>query len=61
MLADRLVVSLAIVVAAWSIAGILQTIFGFNLLSPTQYLDKISPGGGGPDVGDGLKFPAIPL
>ena len=36
-------IGLAIVVASWAIAGIFGELFGFKILNPASYLDKISP------------------
>lgn len=38
-------VGLAIVVISWALAGVIGTIFGFDILNPAQYIEKISPGG----------------
>lgn len=38
-------VGLAILVISWALAGIIGTIFGFDILNPAQYIEKISPGG----------------
>ena len=47
-------VGLAIIVISWALAGIIGTIFGFDILNPAQYIEKISPGsGGGGDGGGG--------
>ena len=40
-------IGLAIVVASWAISGILQTIFGFDLLDVKGLIESITPGGGG--------------
>lgn len=40
-------IGLAIIVVSWALAGIIGTIFGFEILNPAQYLENISPGGGG--------------
>lgn len=39
-------VGLAIIVISWALAGIVGTIFGFDILNPAQYIEKISPGTG---------------
>ena len=36
-------IGLAIVVASWAISGIIGELFGFKILNPASYLDKISP------------------
>ena len=46
-------VGLAIIVISWALAGIVGTIFGFDILNPAQYIEKISPGGSGGNVGGG--------
>lgn len=46
-------VGLAIVVISWAMAGVVGTIFGFDLLNPAQYIEKISPGGGSGENGGG--------
>lgn len=47
------VVGLAIVAVAWAFTGVMETIFGFNILSPRETLEKFisgkkSGGAGGP-------------
>ena len=37
------IIGLAIVVSSWAIAGIFGELFGFKILNPASYLDKISP------------------
>lgn len=41
-------VGLAMIVISWALAGIIGTIFGFDILNPAQYIEQISPGGAGP-------------
>ena len=38
-------VGLAMIVISWALAGIIGTIFGFDILNPAQYIEQISPGG----------------
>lgn len=42
-------VGLAIVVSAWAFAGIMQTVFGFDILSPASIIKNLGPekSGGG--------------
>jgi len=51
-------VGLAMIVISWALAGIIGTIFGFDILNPAQYIEQISPGGGngGTDCGGGLNI-----
>lgn len=37
-------VGLAIVVSAWAFTGIMQTVFGFDILSPAQLIKCMTPG-----------------
>ena len=57
-------VGLAIIVISWALAGIIGTIFGFDILNPAQYIEKISPGGssggGGGSGGGGCPPDAGP-
>jgi len=57
-------VGLAIIVISWALAGIIGTIFGFEILNPAQYIEKISPGGssggGGGSGGGGCPPDAGP-
>lgn len=40
------IIGLAILVSSWAISGIFGKLFGFEILNPAQYLEKISPGAG---------------
>lgn len=48
MFANALI-GLAIIVVSWALAGIIGTIFGFEILNPGKYIEMISPGGSGGD------------
>ena len=41
-------VGLALIVISWALAGIIGTIFGFDILNPAQYIEQISPRGTNP-------------
>lgn len=54
-------VGLAILVIAWAFTGVMETIFGFNILSPKETLEKfIGGGGGGGGGGSGFGQPGGP-
>lgn len=40
-------IGLALVVVSWALAGVVSTIFGFEILNPAKYIEQIAPGGGG--------------
>lgn len=40
-------IGLALVVISWALAGVVSTIFGFEILNPAKYIEQIAPGGGG--------------
>lgn len=46
-------VGLAIVASAWAFTGIMQTVFGFDILSPKTIIESIKPKGGGGGGGTG--------
>ncbi|MBI2309524.1 hypothetical protein HYU89_01375 [Candidatus Collierbacteria bacterium] len=48
MLTNALI-GLALIVVSWAVAGIIGTIFGFDILNPGKYIEMISPGGSGGD------------
>jgi hypothetical protein len=55
---------LAIIVVAWAFTGVMETIFGFDILKPQETLGKFLNGGGGgggcvppPDWPKGKPFP----
>lgn len=58
MLTNALV-GLAIVAASWALTGVLETVFGFNILSPGELIKQIMPtseppgGGGSPTCAPG--------
>ncbi len=37
---------LALVVVSWALAGVISTIFGFEILNPGKYIEQLGPGGG---------------
>ena len=39
-------IGLALVVISWALAGVVSTIFGFEILNPAKYIEQIAPGGG---------------
>lgn len=46
-------IGLALVVISWALAGVISTIFGFEILNPGKYIEIISPGGGNGNGGHG--------
>lgn len=56
-------VGLAIVVSSWAFAGIMQTVFGFDILSPQKIIESIIPkgGGGGGGTGSPTAAPGLPV
>lgn len=56
-------VGLAIVVSSWAFAGIMQTVFGFDILSPKKIIESIIPkgGGGGGGTGSPTAAPGLPV
>ncbi|MBI5356536.1 hypothetical protein HZB78_02900 [Candidatus Collierbacteria bacterium] len=47
-------IGLALVVISWALAGVVSTIFGFEILNPAKYIEQISPNGG--DFNKGLNM-----
>lgn len=52
-------VGLAIVASAWAFTGIMQTVFGFDILSPKTIIESMMPKGSGGGAGSPTTAPTL--